>query len=159
MGFAGAKRTDEVKTICIDEEEGLYVVGRRYEGDKFRQRASERTLSRQIEARAADKEKNYAKKLNILQLNGLEATCLDEDPYIIELKDNEGVSFSGEALVNLLLEDGYRYLIAKIDIVLDPSSKEFALSSEDCIAEGKRLRTIIGGGGKQIEKVKVKVSA
>ena len=148
MGIESLKRKSDIKEIVLDAEAGVSVVGRRYAGDLFNQRAAAVSFRSQVEMRAAIKKGDYAEQIRIKTMNGLKATCLGEDPFIIELKDENGFSVSGQDLVDLLASSEYSHLIGQIDEALDPSSKEFALSEEECIAEGKRLRSIIGGGGK-----------
>lgn len=151
MGIESLKRKNDTKEIVLDAEAGVSVVGRRYAGDLFNQRAAAVSFKSQIEMRAAIKKEDYAEQIRIKTLNGLQATCLGDNPFIVELKDETGFSVSGQDLVDLLVSSEYSHLIGQIDDALDPSSKEFSLSKEECIAEGKRLRSISGGGGKPTE--------
>ena len=148
MGIESLKRNNNTKEIILDAEAGVSVVGRRYAGDLFNQRAAVVSFRSQIEMRAAIKKEDYAEQIRIKTMNGLQATCLGDNPFIVELKDETGFSASGQDLVDLLASSEYSHLIGQIDEALDPSSKEFSLSEEECITEGKRLRSISGGGGK-----------
>ena len=151
MGIAKFKRTTEAKKIWLDEQETVYVVGRPYLGAKFAGCAAKASARHQVEMRLAVKKKDYGKQFELKKRIGLEAAV--NSGCLVEVGDNEGFKTAGKEIVTLLIQDEYQYLMNEIDRVLDNSSEEFALSEEGAIAEGKRLReTIIGGGAQSVKK-------
>ena len=151
MGIAKFKRTTEARKIWIDELETVYAIGRPYSGAKFAGCAASASARYAVEMRLAVKKKNYGKQLELKKRIGLEAAV--NSGCLVEVGDTEGFKATGKEIVDLLMQDEYQYLMNEIDRVLDNSSEEFALSEEDAIAEGKRLReTIIGGGAQNGKK-------
>lgn len=158
MGIAGAKRTSEVKEIRINEKENIYIVGRRYVGDDWTQRATFSTYKRLVQVRAAQEKEDYAELIRLKNENGLDTICdykEGEEPFLYKIFDKDGITITGaENIKRFLRDEGYSYLQGVIDDKLDASSEEFSLSEEDAIEEGKRLLSIFGGGGKQSVQAK-----
>lgn len=152
MGIAKFKRTAEAKKIWLDEQETVYVIGRPYAGMDFTAQSLRVSAKYRTEMRLALKNDDWEKQAEISGRIGLEGVTSGSNPCVVEIGDTEGFRATGKDIVALLSQDEYQYLKNEIDRVLDSSSDEFTLSEEDAIAEGKRLRETIIGGGAQSEK-------
>jgi len=153
MGIAKFKRTTEPKEIWLDKKETVYVIGRPYAGRDFTAQSLRVSAKYRVEMRLALKNDDWDKQAEISGKIGLEGITSGANPCVVEIGDTDGFKATGKDIVALLSQDEYQYLKNEIDRVLDISSEEFALSEEDAIAEGKRLReTIIGGGARNGKK-------
>lgn len=152
MGIAKFKRSNEAKKIWLDEKETVYVIGKPYVGKNFTGQSLRCSAKYRVEMRLALKKDNWDKQAEISTLIGLEAVSAGDAPCIVEIGDNEGFRITGkQQIIDFLSQDEWGYLREEIDEKLKSSSDEFALSEEGAIEEGKRLRSISGGGGKPIE--------
>ena len=152
MGIAKYKRTNEAKKIWLDEQETIYVIGKPYIGKKFMAQSLRYSAKYKTEMRLALKKNDWDKQAELSTLIGIEAVV--GAGCIAEIGDTEGFKATGKQIVELLKQDEWAHLRKEIDNALDSSSDEFALSEEEAVEEGKRLRSTIGGGGERNEMKK-----